>query len=299
MLHFQIIQVFKGHRGAIFSLLPLDENTFLAADGNGAVVQWNTNSPETGLLKIQIPAGILCLTRHQQQIYIGTLTGSLYYVSLTQSKSEHQTQYFSGSIYIVQYIDNQIVTGNYNGKLQVLDAENLQILRTISLSTKSIRSILCDTVHKEWIVTCSDSKAYILDDSTFEIKQVLIFHQDSVFCAALLHQQQPILLLGSKDARLSVWRRNDSDWQLDHVIPAHLFTINDIAVSPSQRVFATASRDKSVKLWSADNFELLKVMNIEKDPQAHLHSVNRLLWLNEHTLLSASDDRRIIQYLVQ
>ncbi|MBK8445045.1 MAG: hypothetical protein IPL35_17315 [Sphingobacteriales bacterium] len=298
MLHFQISQVFKGHRGAIFSLLPLDENTFLAADGNGAVVQWNTNSPETGLLKVQVPSAILSIARHRHQLWIGTLAGTLYGISLTQLKSEHQIPYFSGSIYIVQYIDNQIITGNYNGKIQILDAENLQILRTISLSTKSIRSILRDTVHKEWIVTCSDSKVYILDDSTFETKQVLLFHQDSVFCAALLHQQR-ILLLGSKDARLSVWRRSDTDWQLDHVIPAHLFTINDIAVSPSQRVFATASRDKSIKLWSVDNFELLKVMDISKDPQAHLHSVNRLLWLDEHTLLSASDDRHIIQYVVQ
>ena len=51
--------------------------------------------------------------------------------------------------------------------------------------------------------------------------------------------------------------------------------------------------DKSIKVWDAETFQLLKV--IDKARHAgHGTSVNRLLWTNHNNLLvSASDDRSI------
>jgi WD repeat-containing protein 61 len=77
-------------------------------------------------------------------------------------------------------------------------------------------------------------------------------------------------------------------------IPAHEWAIYDIAYSPNSKLFATASRDKTIKIWDSKTFELLKVINKEKD-RGHLNSVNKLIWSTYNNyLISAGDDRAII-----
>jgi len=75
-------------------------------------------------------------------------------------------------------------------------------------------------------------------------------------------------------------------------IPAHNFAIYDIVFDPSGKYFATASRDKSVKIW---DYELMSVLErLEgNDGKGHINSVNKLMWMQDGTLLSAGDDRAI------
>jgi WD40 repeat protein len=73
---------------------------------------------------------------------------------------------------------------------------------------------------------------------------------------------------------------------------AHLFTLNHIAFSPDGHLFATASRDKTFKIWDAQTYELLKVVDTLR-LGGHINSVNRLLW-HGGGLISVSDDRRAI-----
>jgi WD40 repeat protein len=72
-----------------------------------------------------------------------------------------------------------------------------------------------------------------------------------------------------------------------------LFAINDIALSPNGKYFATASMDKSIKIWDTEKMQLLKV--IDKARHAgHGTSVNKLWWSSfNNQLISASDDRSI------
>ena len=76
-------------------------------------------------------------------------------------------------------------------------------------------------------------------------------------------------------------------------IVAHMYAINHIDFSPDGKHFVTCSMDKSIKVWDAEEFQLLKV--IDKSRHAgHGTSVNKLLWTNfSDQLVSASDDRTI------
>jgi WD40 repeat protein len=78
---------------------------------------------------------------------------------------------------------------------------------------------------------------------------------------------------------------------------AHLFTVNDIAYHPNGKFFATASRDKTIRIWDAVSFVLLKVIDSIRNA-GHLKSVNRLLWVDD-VLISCSDDRSIIAWEVK
>ena len=99
---------------------------------------------------------------------------------------------------------------------------------------------------------------------------------------------------GGRDAFLRVWNLETPSFQLEKSIPAHLFTINSLVFSPDKTLFATASRDRTIKIWNAATFELLKVVDAMRDG-GHIRSVNRLFWETETGfLVSASDDRSLM-----
>ncbi|OJJ04748.1 hypothetical protein ASPVEDRAFT_153082 [Aspergillus versicolor CBS 583.65] len=66
-------------------------------------------------------------------------------------------------------------------------------------------------------------------------------------------------------------------------------SVNDAQYSPDQQTFATASSDKTIKLWSATTGFLLQTLN------AHTGCVNAIAFLDSnHALLSGSEDGRIM-----
>ena len=105
------------------------------------------------------------------------------------------------------------------------------------------------------------------------------------------------LLSGSRDAHLKMWDL-EKNCEMIFDEPAHWFTINDIVFHPSGQLFATASRDKSIKIWDAQSLQLLKVLEGARDG-GHFNSVNRLFWsAHEGQLVSGSDDRSLIIWRV-
>jgi WD40 repeat protein len=48
--------------------------------------------------------------------------------------------------------------------------------------------------------------------------------------------------------------------------------------------------DKTIKIWDAKTFTLLKVIDKVRN-QSHSTSVNKLLWLDNQNLASVSDDK--------
>ena len=67
-------------------------------------------------------------------------------------------------------------------------------------------------------------------------------------------------------------------------------TINHLQFSPNGQLLATASRDRTVKIWDAASLELFKVIDTLRFG-GHLRSVNRLRWVSDLELVSVSDDR--------
>ncbi|MBL0072014.1 MAG: hypothetical protein IPP34_09475 [Bacteroidetes bacterium] len=78
-------------------------------------------------------------------------------------------------------------------------------------------------------------------------------------------------------------------------IPAHNYAIYSIVFHPTQNIFATGSRDKTIKIWDAASFEIIKRIDKISD-EGHVNSVNKLFFLPDGLLLSASDDRAVMAW---
>jgi WD40 repeat protein len=110
------------------------------------------------------------------------------------------------------------------------------------------------------------------------------------------HPAGKYLLSGGRDARLRIWNI-ENNFELEKEIPAHNYAIYKIMFNSSGSLLATASRDKTAKVWDASDASFLFRLDKENF-KGHLNSVNTLLWLNEDTLISGSDDRSIVVWKI-
>ena len=115
-------------------------------------------------------------------------------------------------------------------------------------------------------------------------------HKDGVNCLAFFPEKNKILISGGKDGYLRVWNLNTNALVLE--IPAHNFGIYKIEFFNNGKHFCTASRDKSIKIWDTNDCSVIS--KLERKQGGHSHAVNDICKLDEHTLCSVGDDKRII-----
>ncbi|MGB0839486.1 MAG: WD40 repeat domain-containing protein [Chitinophagales bacterium] len=308
-------EILTGHRGSIYSLCAGKKASILySTDGNGWVVQWDLTDTTQAKVIAQVPSNVfaLCLLPQRNYLALGSMQGILYFIDLKNHQVVAPTLQLGKAIYALKVVGNQLWIGDGTGTLSMLDIKTMQLSKSESISDKNIRAIDFNAKTNQLAIGTSDSQTYLLDKDNWKVEQQLAFHKNSVFSATFVKNGE-WLVTGARDAHLAIWHQeqqpivgveavqNKPTFVLHHTIPAHLFTINHIVESPNKRLWATASRDKSIKIWDAQTFVLLKVIDpLKADLQAHSHSVNRLLWLEEpNRLLSASDDRTIRMWTIQ
>lgn len=291
---------YSGHKGSIFALcLSEDERWLFSSGDDGLVVRWDLHADEKegeGILRIAGSVYALISLTHLDILVAGSSTGSLYFIDLKSKKIIKQYARTQDAIYHMAY-HAQTETlyilhgGGYLSEISVPDFTEKRFRR---LSENHLRSIeVAADLGKIFLGTSADQIIVLALDSG-EVVDHWQAHENSVF--SLMHVKANALLFsGGRDAHMNIWDLKKQH-QLVQSIPAHNYTINDFALSPDGDHFATASRDKTFKIWNTHSFQLMKVIDFAKN-LAHTHSVNRIFWLkSDNSLISCSDDRRIIRW---
>lgn len=285
-----------GHNASIYALAKgAEAGTFYSAGGDGWLVRWSVDEPDMGKLVAKTDSKIfnIGIFPHLDLIAAGNMEGGLHWIDLKGNKDVKNVAHHEQGVFsIIQLDDNFALTGGGMGRLTKWDLTSLKSTETLHLTNTSIR-----TIHKkedEILVGASDNHMYVLNKDLEIMEVVEDAHDNSVFAATFFPNDNKIVS-GGRDAQLKLW---DKDKNLIEQKNAHWFTINDIKFSPDGTIFATASRDKTIRLWDSQTFRLKKELNHSRDG-GHLNSVNRLLWLYDNTLVSASDDRSIIIWTIE
>lgn len=299
-LQVEKIAQLTGHNASVFALgKDHSPGTFLSGAGDGWIVRWDLDSPKDGRLIAKVETQIFSLfyLPESSVVVAGNMNGGVHWVHLDHPERTRNIAHHQKGVFAIEPYENCLFTAGGQGMLTKWDQSTGRSLESIQLSGQSLRSIAVSAGRKEIAVGSSDNNIYLLDANTLEIRHKLTgAHDNSVFSLAYRRDDQ-VLLSGSRDAHLKAWQLENGPSCIDDK-PAHWFTINSIDFSPCGRWFATASRDKTVKIWDAHSFELLKVLETVRD-QGHLNSVNRLFWTaHKNYLVSASDDRSIIIWKV-
>ena len=294
------IDTFSGHRDCVYTLeRTKNPHQFFSAGGDGLVILWDLTMPDVGELFAQVPASIyaLCMDELRNQLWVAQNFDGIHLIDVDSKQEIKSIKITSSSIFDIKIFENNAFIGLSDGTIVVMDVADFEVKKHIKASDKSVRNIAVNPFLREFAVAYSDFSVKIFDLQDFSLKLVVSHHTNSVFTLSYSPDYQYLISAG-RDAHLKIFEVNNQ-YKLHQDIAAHLFAINDIKFSPDGKLFATCSMDKSIKIWDAEQFKLLKV--IDKSRHAgHGTSINKLWWSEyEDLLVSASDDKHISIWRVQ
>ncbi|MCO5248210.1 MAG: WD40 repeat domain-containing protein [Chitinophagales bacterium] len=286
---------FKGHAWAVYTFTKgIEEDSFYSGSADKFVGSWNIKTLEFNgpLVKGSGSIYTIVLDRDRKLLYVGQRDGVILIVDLTKEKPPRAIQAHDGDVFAMARDDQGcIYSGAGDGVLKIWTSE-MELIKAHPLSTKNIRSIHISPYGQEFYVGISDHTTRVFDIESVVQKQVLVGQQNSVFTIETLDENR--IITSGRDATIFLWEKQNNEWFNTTTIPAHNYTINHLSISPNQQLFASAGRDKTIKVWDAKTLDLLKVLTREKYKDAHTHSVNRLLWYDDQTLISGGDDRKVL-----
>lgn len=290
---------YSGHKDCIYSLSPsLNQNSFYSGAGEGYVVEWDIENKADGKLICQVPRPVysLLLLKEKKQLLIGSAQGNLHIVDLNVNKEIKNIEAHTLGIYDVKLHNNTFITTGGDGKINVFNAEDFTLLKTIQASNKSARTIAINPLLNHIAIGFSDHSIRIYNALNFDLIQTLNYHINSVFALCYCKENKH-LLSGGRDVFLKFYDA-ENNYELIKDVPAHNLHINSIQFNPNGNLFATVSMDKTLKIWDAQTFDLLKVIDKARN-EAHITSINKVLWINDTQLLTGSDDKQIMHWQVE
>jgi WD40 repeat protein len=292
----KVIHRMIGHAGPIYCLAKgLNPNTVLSGSSDRFVAEWDlqTGLPSSFSIKLQsIPYSLLNLEENQL-LLIGNALGEIHWINIARKQEIKCMKAFSSAVFKLVSDGTFFYACSGEGELAIGTLSDLEMHKLIKVCNEKIRHLTIDLASQTLILSCGDGFTRIVALQTGDFIAEFSSHSLSSNCSMLL--PNGTLLTGGRDAYLNTWEKNGLSFTLSKAIPAHNFAVYDLALSPDGKTIASASRDKTIKLWNSD---LEIQLRLDKAKfQGHGYSVNALYWDNQtQLLLSAGDDRNILTW---
>jgi WD40 repeat protein len=282
-----------GHKGSIYTLTyDASRHHLLSGGGDGWLVSWPSGQND-GKLIADVGDQIFSLhyLADLDRLAVGSMTGDLYWVSEDTGTTAQKKLFHSRGIYDLLTLNDYLISAGGDGRLGFWNLQTRDIDESVALSHKSLRSLSLSPSATHLAVGSSDGGIYILSCQDWSMLKIIEnAHLPAVFTIDWLDEQT--LVSGGRDAHLKVWKISDTSIPVIDV-SAHWFTINHILCHADQPLIATASRDKTIRIWHQDDFRLIKSLDAAKSG-GHINSVNRIAWSEDGSeLYAASDDATI------
>lgn len=296
----QKLHHFTGHQGAVYALEASDwEDFFFSGSGDNYVTRWDSNGsaiPEA-IIRAQATVYSLCFIREKNLLAIGESSGTLHVVDLNSKKEIRNIVFHKAGIYDIKFSHRyqRLFTAAGDGSMGVWDGDSFKLLSDTKLCEQKVRGIAVSDKHSLVVFACGDGSLAVYNADS--LREIICFSSHDLSANSVcFHPDGKHLLSGGRDAHLRIWDI-ENNFELVKEIPAHNYAIYKIMFNTNGNLFATASRDKTIKLWNANDASFLFRLDKEKF-NGHLNSVNSILWLNNNILVSAGDDRSIIVWQI-
>jgi WD40 repeat protein len=281
--HLQI----TGHQGPIYALSQ-DAHYIYSASSDKFVARWHKTTGQQDQFAIrcsQAPFSLLVLP-DQNELLIGLSDGSLHLIDTLQKVERKHLKAHQSAVFAMASNpqQNQRYTADADGNVLVWDA-TWNLLLTLPMACGKIRQIAVAPDGSYFLLACADGYFRKVETTFFNETQQVYAHHEG--CTALLLLANGEVLSAGKDAYIRRW---SAAGEKLNAFPAHLGTIYQLA-QVSMEHYVSASRDKTLKIWSLQNDQICQKLDLQM--AAHRHSINALLTL-ETGFVSAGDDKRII-----
>lgn len=284
----KFLKSLTGHTAPIYKIVS-DGNALFSGSGDGMVASWDTEKLEPLPFSVKVGLPVYSILIHRDLILIGQGHGGIHVVDRKTKKEIRHLKFHEKGVFDICYNSK---TGHYystggGGSLAVFDAD-FNLVMPIALSATKLRRLSLSNDGKDLLVSSSDGYIHQIDTEYFNQLASFKAHEGGTY--ALLRFSDGRLLTGGRDAHLRFWKQAEGEWKPDGNIEAHNYAIYD-AVALDSTHFATAARDRIVKIW--DTREIHKPTRlIHQGKTTHKNSANSLCKTGDK-LFTAGDDKVI------
>lgn len=292
-MHLRLLHSNQSHSSAVYGLCDHHaEGYFFSCSADRYAVLWYDDPLSQQALAIQMEYAVYAITylKDHGLLIAGLSNGDFHVIDLLQKKEVRHIQHHRHGIYDFAYdrTDHQLIIAGGDGTLSIWSVPDFRLLRSIPLCEQKIRGLALSEDLSMLAIACGDGKVRVTDLIFFNEIGTIDGHEDGATSVAW-HPKKPVLVSGGKDAHLKCWNINEQFRQVLS-IPAHQFAIYSIVFDIHGKYCFTASRDKTIKVWGAQDFTPLQRIGPGSD--GHNHSVNKLLCKGQK-LISCGDDRKV------
>ncbi len=282
----------SGHSGAIYAVGCFNGYIYTGS-ADGFITRWLRNEGIQDKFAINMSQPVYALDCIDDRFLIaGLSSGAVHVFDLLEKKEiKHFVQHIKA---VFEVKDNPLKRHFYcadsDGNLSVWNSDSLELLLYLPLDCGKIRRITVSKDGERIALASQDGMIRIFETTGYNELLTWSAHKDGATVASFHALDEDLLLSGGKDALLKIW--NWKTMELIQSIPAHNYVIYDIVFLEGGKTFATASRDKTIKIWDSATIKVEQRLDIKSG--GHRHSVNALAKLDEVVFVSVSDDKRII-----
>lgn len=298
----QVVNIARltGHGGPIYGLQAGRQiHTFFSCGSDRTVAEWDLRALKPIGFSIRLDHGAysICHVKEEYVLLIGNAVGGIHVVDLAAMSEVWLLQNHTQPVFDMLHVPHLhlLISAAADGTLCTTDTRTWQCTRVIRLCTAKIRGLALSPDATEVAVACGDGAVRLFRTADMARVGELCAAKASVNALAYLPDGNS-LVCGDKDAHMHVWDLRTG--LLQQSLAAHNYAIYHLALSPDSRLLASASRDRTVKLWDTATLQPVRRMD-QRKYGGHTHSVNRLLWVDDHRLLSTGDDRTIILWDIE
>ena len=290
---------FSGHQGAVYSLAAgFRPGTFWSAGGDGLVVEWSLEKPDQGRLLARMPGSVYAMGSLPEMglLVVAVNRDGFHFIDPEEGRELFSIPAPSNQWFrLLPLPSGKMLAAGSGGALALLDSEERSI-RYFQHGSADIRSLARIPSSDEILIGTSQPSLMVVNQELSSGMNLHSGHDKTIFGLSVFPGGSGIVSAG-RDARLHLHRMNSAgNWEIRESVAAHLYGIHDVKLHPEKALLASASMDKTVKIWDAENLRLLRVLDRGRHG-GHSHSVNQLCWLaDSDLLLSCSDDRKILAW---
>jgi len=252
--------VMKGHKSSVVSMQFLDDKmSLITAESKGKVLKWNiANDLKTNSILFDGNLSIRSMATSNNHIALGTQSSTISLVNI-KNGSVKQLLGHKGMIWSLSFTPNQqkIISSGADSTVLIWDIE--KGTSTVIAKCKSVVKSITISPNGNYIIGGTDQGEIIMWDLNNANKSTSLAQDVSNNIRVVRFSNNgKYIATGNKFGVINIYRFPSG--KLETSLVGHSARINDLKFSPKDKYLASASFDRTVRLFLTSDFDLSPIV---------------------------------------